>query len=182
MLWSGREDPDRLLRERERRRQTWRPPERPPLPPVRERFDLYLPQSYVHQRLWEQIRAQGAQSTTAEGVPAYRPVDHPYQGTIVVLPRDEREAKYGKPLMVADLPTPDEPERPPLLIVGAGALHWQEALELLAEARHYGLDRPERPDLPGRMTAVEAYRVWLDMAARRRRGQRTTGPGTFPRR
>ncbi len=159
-----------------------KPKERPPTPPARDRFDLYLPQSYVHQRLWEQIRARdaGAEATTREGIPAYRPVDRPYGGRIVVLPRDEREAKYGRALLAADLPTADDPDRVPLLVVGGGELAWQEALELLAEARHYGLDRPALPER--RMRVDEAYAVWQDMAARRRRGVRTTGPGTFPRR
>lgn len=191
-LWSGRDDPDRAVAARSDRmrlpewkgsmpnRSRWRLPDRPPFPEHRTQFDLYLPRSYVYQRLWEQLRAVGAQTTTGDGVPAFRPVDDPYQGTVVVLPRDEREAKYERPLMVADLPTPDDPDRPPLLLVGAGAMHWKEALEIIAETRHYGLDRPQIPDQYRRLNAVEAYRIWLDMADRRRRGVRTTGYGTFP--
>jgi hypothetical protein len=176
-LPSARDDPDRIV---DRYFGLPRKPkERPPLPGVRDRFDLYLPQSYVHTRLWEAIRRQDpqAEATTREGVPAYRPVDRPYGGRIVVLPRDEREARYGKALLVADLPTADQPDRAPLLVVGAGEMAWQEALELVDEARHYGLDRPV---LPERLPAASAYRIWLDMADRRRRGMRTTGPGTFP--
>ena len=176
-LPSARDDPERLV---ERYYGLPRKPkERPPVPALRDRFDLYLPQSYVHTRLWEDIRRRdaSAEATTREGVPAYRPVDRPYGGRIVVLPRDEREARYGKALLVADLPTADHPDRVPLLVVGAGELAWQEALEMVDEARPYGLDRPE---LPERLPAAEAYRIWLDMAARRQRGVRTTGPGTFP--
>ena len=180
-VWSLKDaDTETLVRRYQQLQLQRKRKERPPLPGIRDRFDLFLPQSYVHQRLWEEIRRRdaAADATTREGVPAYRPVDRPYGGRIVVLPRDEREARYGKALLVADLPTENDPDRIPILLIGAGELAWQEALEMIDEARHYGLDRTPLPK--ERMRPDEAYAVWQDMLVRRRAGRRTTGPGTFP--
>ena len=113
---------------------------------------FFVPASYVHQQAWRRAQARGLETTTVEGV-GYRRVDDTVKTKVAVMPRDERDAKYGKPLVYADM----TPGRQPILYAGGGTKHVEEMEEKVAEMRHYGVDQEEQPDRP------DMQAVWSNM-------------------
>lgn len=135
---------------------------------VRRRYALVLPASVGHERQRQEMERQGVAATTREGVFAQNQRTPAIQGTVAVLHRDEREAKYGRPLVMADI----KPGQTPIMVVGGGAMHWQEMQETLAEKRHYRDDVIERPpeDRPNMQELwVEYVKARLDAQVGRKR-------------
>lgn len=127
------------------------------------RFHLLLPTRTYHQKLREQMAKQDTKAITAREV-GWPRVDAPVLGTNMLMPMDERDARYGKPMLAFD----SRPDRPPLLIVGYQQLHWQDLAERVAEYRHYEkpLDDGERaPDIQA------DWRERIELGLARRNGR-----------
>lgn len=129
---------------------------------------ISVPQSFAMRKLYERLRNDGVIGTDRRDV-AGRNSDDPVRGRVMVMPRDERDAKYEKPLMYADF----QPGRAPLLVIGGGAEHWQDLKEMADEARHYGDDRPEIPKIP--VSYEDLWKAMLERIADARAGRKTYG-------
>lgn len=130
-----------------------------------------LPTRGTWRYLQERAERQQAVATVAAGVVG-RGADDPVVGRIVVHQQDERDARYGKPLMVADI----QPGKRPILAVGGGGEHTERLIERIEEERHYKFD--EEP-LPYEMTDWQAVGEILREKARNRLAGRTVyGYGT----
>ncbi len=105
-------------------------------------FDLILPQTRsTYRYLAEQAAKQGVaiQGSDEANVQAAAGVAH--GGDVAVMPRDEREAKYGKPLVYLSAPA----NQIPVLILNGGAYPIEALKEMADEQRHYGGNRLDRP-------------------------------------
>lgn len=135
--------------------------------------DLFVPSSWAHKRMREVAERQGAEASTREGLMG-RTVDNPVRGKVVAMPRDERDARYQKPLFYADMGDVRNGETP-LLIMGMGARHVEELKDMADEARHYGEDVPQRPpeDRPPNLT--DFYHEAVEWRRKQQRGAKTYG-------
>lgn len=144
----------------------WNLTPRRPLTPDSGEYEFRLslqPGHNTFKYLQEKAAKEGVWVTNARGALDDR--DGPTLGTVAVMPRDEREAKYGKPLMLADL----HPHKSPLLIVGGAASHWQALKEKADEMRHY------REDYQDDQTVLPWQEIWnrlIELKRHRARGRR----------
>jgi hypothetical protein len=117
----------------------------PPPPDLPDTFDfgLSLP-GYVAYAKLQEMAKEGIQTTTAAPV-LKRGVDRPLRsGTYAIMPRDEREARSGKPLMVTNIME----GRIPITAVGWGQHHAQDLMEMIQYQRHYRQDTLDRHEAP----------------------------------
>lgn len=153
-------------------------PDRHDPAPQPVRLGPYLPARVLHERQQQRARMERAGVAYATGHEAHgRRVDQPLWGQTAVMPRDEREAKYDKPLLYVD----HQPGKVIQIAVGAGSEYWQDLKDRVDEQRHYGQDRVERRPLPRHFYEL----VWHEICERRRRanrGAKTYGPATAGRR
>lgn len=134
-----------------------------------DEFQLALPATHrTLDYLRKQAEQEGVQMTVAAR--SMRPMQQPGFGRFAVMPRDEREAKYGKPLLYFDMPR--EPAQTPLCVVGWGAMHLEELKDKADEMRHYGED--VEPEEPTDWNLVLRERRERQKA--RRAGRKTFGP------
>lgn len=142
-----------------------------PLPPATRRGSISVPASYMARKQWEAMQRERVLRATQSDV-ARKPADNPIQGTVAVMPRDERQAKDGNPLMLVDV----QPGKTPVAVIGMGAVPWQDLKDQIDEHRHYGYDRPNIPKLP-----VSYEDIWGTLVEKRDRaakGIKTYGAET----
>jgi hypothetical protein len=120
-------------------------PTGPPPPDLPDTFDfgLSLPGYVAYAKIQEAAKA-GVQMTTAAPALA-RGVDRPLrEGQYAIMPRDEREAKYGKPLMITDI----KAGRIPITAVNLGGYSIEALQEMITYQRHYRQDTLDRHEAP----------------------------------
>lgn len=132
-------------------------------------FTLMLPNRTVEQRVVQHLRDRlGREDITS--LPGHeavrRAVDAVPQGDLVIMPPDEREARYGKPLMVQR----HRPGEGTMLFVTRGAVRAEEALERLDEEWHYGGYRVEADPRRGERL-IDNFRIWTERAQDARVGR-----------
>lgn len=142
---------------------------RTPVVPYR-RGTIAVPASYAMRKLYERMQHDDVHLTTGADFENRR-VDDPVQGQAMVMPRDEREAKYERPLMFADF----QPGKSPLLVMGMAASHWQELKEIADETRHYGKDVPQIDRQFAKKSPEEYWHDIVDMRKRYAAGRKTYG-------
>ncbi len=139
-----------------------------PLGAVTDNVELLLPVSHgTLAYLARRAADRDVQVTVAERV-VHR--SRPAFGKVAIMPRDAREAKYGKPLVVADIPA--DPDATPIVNVGWGTKHLEELVEEIDEVRHYGKDAfvPEPTDWQA------VYGEMQQIRKARRAGRHVFGP------
>lgn len=139
-----------------------------PLPPANRRGSISVPASYMARKQWEAMQRERVQRATQEDVRG-RAADAPLNGTIAVMPRDERQAKDGKPLMLVDV----QPGRAPVAVIGMGAVPWQDLKEMVDEHRWYGHDKPDIPKMP--VSYEDMWKTMLEKRDRAAKGMKTYG-------
>lgn len=132
--------------------------------------DLYVPPTWAHKRMREAAERLAAQATTREGIVGRR-VDQQLQGRVVAMPRDEREAKYDKPLFVAEV----RPGGMTRVVMGMGAEHTGALVERLAEEDHYQGQTFQRPEGFERPDYNALWKDAQDMKKRAAQGKKTYG-------
>jgi hypothetical protein len=137
------------------------------------RFDLYTPPSYIHHRLREEAERRGVQSTTREGI-LHRRVDQPLRDQVALWPRDERDARAQKPLLLIDR----RPGKAPLFVVGGGGKYLDELKDLADETRHYGYEQVERPTPAPNFNRIMAEVLERQWQIRHHPGRHVYGPTT----
>lgn len=135
------------------------------------RADLYVPPTYAHKLMRQMAERHEAQATTREGLLGRR-IDNQVQGKIVAMPRDERVAKYDKPLFVADV----RPGGMTRVVMGMGLEHTGALMERLQEEDHYQGTEFQRPEGYERPDYGQLWHDALDMKRRERAGKKTYGP------
>lgn len=134
-----------------------------------DEFQLALPATHrMLDYLRKQAEQDGVQMTVA--VQSARPMDRPAFGQFAVMPRDERQAKYGKPLLYFDMP--QGPTETPLCVVGWGTMHLGELKEKADEMRHYGEDAIEEEPTDWNLVLRER----AERRKARRAGRKVFGP------
>src|SRR5436189_142482 len=80
---------------------------------------LTVPASYAARKQWEAMKNAEVNRATGRDVvgrPADQPLQYVENGRLMLMQRDEREAKYEKPLAMLDF----APGQRPLMVVGGG--------------------------------------------------------------
>lgn len=142
-----------------------------PLPPATRRGTISVPASYMARKQWEAMQRERVLRATQADV-ARQPADNPIQGTVAVMPRDERQAKDGNPLMLVDV----QPGKTPVAVIGMGAVPWQDLKDMVDEHRWYGFDKPNIPKLP--VSYEEMWQTMLEKRDRAAKGKHTYGATT----
>ena len=139
------------------------------------RFSIIMPERYVLQKQREEMERQRVAYATQREL-AHQSADHPTWGDVAVMPKDERQAvvtdpgnsSTANPLMYVRR----RPGHRPLVVVGMGAVPWQDLKEMADEEDHYN------PTMPEKQYHVDWNDIWhakVDYWNRQKAGRRTYG-------
>lgn len=110
-------------------------------PPMREQDEwemrLDLPKNHATFD-WLRRKAEQEGVTLAHAHEAAdRPMERPLVAQVAIMPRDERRAKYGKPVAFLDMGAPGQT---PMMIMGGETMHLMDLKDIADSRRSYQQD------------------------------------------